>query len=65
MRDGEFIKLVCKQNVEMEKSGSFEEVSEMVTASLNDTINAFYNLDIIIDEIDRKDFHYIRPPSPR
>lgn len=64
-KDSEFIKLVCKQNVDMEKAASFDEAYEKVTSSLNDTIKAFYNIDYIIDEIDRKNFQYIRASLTR
>lgn len=64
-RDSEFIKLVCTQNLEMEKNRSLDEAYERVTSSLNDTINAFYNIDIIIEEIDRKNFQYIRASLTR
>jgi hypothetical protein len=64
-KNNDFIKLVCKQNVEMEKAADFDEAYERVISSLNDTINAFYNIDSIIDEIDRKNFQYIRASLTR
>lgn len=64
-KDSEFIQLVCKQNLEMDKASSSEDAFEKVIYALNETINAFYNIDIIIDEIDRKNFQYIRASLTR
>ena len=64
-KDKEFIKLVCQMNVDMEKAASLDDAYERVTSILNDTINAFYNIDTIIEEIDRKNFQYIRASLTR
>lgn len=64
-RDKEYIEIVCKQELAMEKSKTREEAYDKVALGLNDTINALYNIDQIIDEIDRKNFQYIRASLSR
>jgi len=63
--DKEYLKIVCKQELEMEKYKTMDEAYDKVTMGLNDTINALYNIDQIIDEIDRKNFQYIRASLSR
>lgn len=64
-RDKEFIASVCKQNIEMEKHKNLEEAHEDALNKLNTIVYAFENMDIIINEIDRKNSQYIRASLTR
>lgn len=64
-RSPEFIKLVSKQLVEMEKVDSIDNAYNLVRNSLNDTIYAINHIDEIISEIDRKNSQYLRASLTR
>lgn len=64
-RDREFMDSVCKQNIEMEKQTNFDGAYEDAMNKLNAIVYAFENMDIIINEIDRKNSQYIRASLTR
>jgi len=64
-RDSEYIKTACSQSVEMERHSSFEEAYEDIMNRINGIIYAFENMDTIINEIDRKNTHYIKASLTR